>query len=207
MARKKAPSPPARISPEDVANLRRTIHDKLSHQIDLADEVVRGTRTWTPTQARVFGTLLGKVVPDLSASFTSRETQTTVNINNLSREELEALVAGTLSASPSDPPEHAPATAPDVPRVQMSHPASPTGSTHSAPSAGSTHSAGSTRSPDIEDAELSDDQAPSAPARPHPNAHDPRFLETHGPHRTSVEPTPLRAPRVGGFTLRDDDSR
>jgi len=61
--------------------------------ITLADEVVKGHREWTPTQARVFSNLLNKVIPDLSASYHQHE-HNHKNITEMSREELELIASG-----------------------------------------------------------------------------------------------------------------
>ena len=55
-----------------------------------------GAIDWNPTQARVFGILLNKVIPDLNASFVQHE-HTTKQITELSREDLEAIASGISS--------------------------------------------------------------------------------------------------------------
>ena len=61
------------LSPHQVANLRGQIASKMQTHLTLADEVVKGHIEWTPTQARVFSSLLNKVIPDLSASYHQHE--------------------------------------------------------------------------------------------------------------------------------------
>jgi len=61
--------------------------------LTLADEVVKGHIEWTPTQARVFSSLLNKVIPDLSASYHQHE-HSVKNITEMSREELERIASG-----------------------------------------------------------------------------------------------------------------
>ena len=53
-----------------------------------------GEIAWTPTQARVFATLLSKVMPDLTVQFQQNEYKLTENVNELSRAELEKIAAG-----------------------------------------------------------------------------------------------------------------
>lgn len=81
------------LSPHQVANLRGQIARNMETHITLADEVVKGHREWTPTQARVFSNLLNKVIPDLSASYHQHE-HNHKNITEMSREELELIASG-----------------------------------------------------------------------------------------------------------------
>ena len=82
-----------RLTPAESAKIRGQISTFVRDQLTLANEVVVGTREWSPTQARVFSTLLNKVVPDLSASFVQHEVSSR-DLIDLSREELEAIAAG-----------------------------------------------------------------------------------------------------------------
>ena len=70
--------------------MRSYIFGLLRAQIPLAHRVVMGEVEWSPTQARVFGKLLDKCVPDLSASFMATE-KDDGDLALLSRRELEAL--------------------------------------------------------------------------------------------------------------------
>lgn len=79
-----------RLTPDDSAEVRGQIASYMKEQIMIANLVVLGTKEWSPTQARVFGMLLNKVVPDLNASFVQQEV-TRRDITQLSREDLEAL--------------------------------------------------------------------------------------------------------------------
>ena len=63
-------------------------------QIPCAHRVVMGELEWSPTQARVFATLLDKCLPDLSASFVQDE-RAPSDLCVMSRRDLEALAAGT----------------------------------------------------------------------------------------------------------------
>jgi len=58
-----------------------------------AVEAARGERTWSNQQVTLFRTLLAKVVPDLSQSHSTVDI-TTRTINELTREELEAIASG-----------------------------------------------------------------------------------------------------------------
>ena len=62
-------------------------------QIVIANEVVMHGKEWTPTQARVFGMLLNKVVPDLNAAYHKHEHEIK-NLTEMSRAELEQIASG-----------------------------------------------------------------------------------------------------------------
>jgi hypothetical protein len=83
----------ANLTPAHTARIRGQIAAGVGYYLKMADEVMHGTRNWTPTQARVFSTLLNKVVPDLSASFVQHE-HSTHNLRELSRDELERIARG-----------------------------------------------------------------------------------------------------------------
>lgn len=78
------------LTPGQSAKVRSYIFGLLRAQIPLAHRVVMGEVEWSPTQARVFGQLLDKCVPDLSASFMVGE-KDDGDLTLLSRRELEAL--------------------------------------------------------------------------------------------------------------------
>jgi len=78
------------LTPGQSAKVRSYIFGLLRAQIPLAHRVVMGEVEWSPTQARVFGQLLDKCVPDLSASFMVSE-KDDGDLALLSRRELEAL--------------------------------------------------------------------------------------------------------------------
>lgn len=79
------------FSPEEASRLRAEISVYLQHQLTLANEVVLGTRIWSPTQARVFSTLMNKVVPDLNASFVKHEGHGK-GLHEYSQHELEEII-------------------------------------------------------------------------------------------------------------------
>ena len=81
------------LTPAQSAKIRAEIAGFMREQITDAHQVVMGIKSWNPTQARVFSTLLNKVVPDLNASYVQHE-HTTKPLTDLSREELEAIAAG-----------------------------------------------------------------------------------------------------------------
>lgn len=82
-----------KLTPAQSAQVRGQIANFMAEQINDAHQVVMGHKEWNPTQARVFGILLNKVVPDLNASFVQHE-HTTKQLTDLSREELEAIAQG-----------------------------------------------------------------------------------------------------------------
>ena len=81
------------LTPGQAAKVRSYIFGLLRSQIPLAHLVVTGEVTWSPTQARVFGQLLDKCIPDLSASFMSSD-RSDGDLVLMSRRDLEALAAG-----------------------------------------------------------------------------------------------------------------
>lgn len=109
------------LTPQAASRLRGSIMARVPKYIEMADEVLSGERKWSATQARVFSTLLNKVVPDLSASFVQHE-HTTRDLRELSREELERIARGDdaitveyYNASSDKPRETAPVLEPDPP--------------------------------------------------------------------------------------------
>ena len=88
------------LTPGQSAKVRSYIFGLLRAQIPLAHRVVMGEVEWSPTQARVFGQLLDKCVPDLSASFMVSE-KDDGDLAMLSRRELEALAGRDQTAERS----------------------------------------------------------------------------------------------------------
>tara|TARA_R110001592_G_scaffold66813_2_gene205155 strand:+ start:192 stop:698 length:507 start_codon:yes stop_codon:yes gene_type:complete len=81
------------LTPAESAKIRGQIASYMQDQIEDAHQVVMGMQTWNPTQARVFSTMLNKVVPDLNASYHQHE-HSTKQVTDLSRDELEAIAQG-----------------------------------------------------------------------------------------------------------------
>lgn len=81
------------LTPRQAGALRAQVYKFVQDHLLEANEVVLGTKEWSPTQARVFGMLLNKVIPDVNASFVQHE-HSTKSLRELSREELEAIAQG-----------------------------------------------------------------------------------------------------------------
>ena len=81
------------LTPMQSSQIRGQIAGFVRNQIDIANEVVMGGSDWSPTQARVFGILLNKVVPDLNASYVQHE-HNNKDVIDMSREELERIASG-----------------------------------------------------------------------------------------------------------------
>lgn len=81
------------LTPGQSAKIRGQIATFVKNQIIVANDVVMNGKNWTPTQARVFGMLLNKVVPDLNASYVQHEHEVK-NLTEMTREELEAIASG-----------------------------------------------------------------------------------------------------------------
>tara|TARA_B100000768_G_scaffold50555_1_gene49367 strand:+ start:3247 stop:3573 length:327 start_codon:yes stop_codon:yes gene_type:complete len=94
MSRKKTPTTETRLTPLQVANMRAGLYRRVINQLDEAHDVVMGKQDWTPTQARVFATMLNKVVPDLTAQFVQHEHNIQEAPEKMSREQLEAIAMG-----------------------------------------------------------------------------------------------------------------
>lgn len=90
------------LTPAQSAKIRYQISRYISDQLPLAHSVVTGSTSWNPTQARVFSTLLNKVVPDLTASFVQHEV-TNRPLTELSRSELEAIASSASDTSALEP--------------------------------------------------------------------------------------------------------
>ena len=82
-----------KLTPAESGKIRAEIATYMRDQLNDAHQVVMGAKEWNPTQARVFGILLNKVVPDLNANFHQHE-HTTKSLTDLSRDELEAIAQG-----------------------------------------------------------------------------------------------------------------
>jgi hypothetical protein len=84
------------LTPQQVSQLRRRLFENVDNQVGEAHAVVMGQKHWSPTQARVFATMLNKVMPDLTANFVQHEHNISDNPEKMSRAELEA-IASTMS--------------------------------------------------------------------------------------------------------------
>jgi hypothetical protein len=90
------------LTPAQAARLRGQIASGMDLMIQEAEDVVFGKKAWTPTQARVFGLLMGKVLPDLSASHIVSEKRD-ARPEEMSIEELEELLSATRQLAAPDP--------------------------------------------------------------------------------------------------------
>jgi hypothetical protein len=82
------------LTPGQVAKMRAGVFQRVRNQIDEAHQVVMGQKEWSPTQARVFATMLNKVMPDLTAQFVQHEHVQKTDMREMSRDELERIAAG-----------------------------------------------------------------------------------------------------------------
>ena len=80
------------LTPAQSSKIRGKIARFVESQIEVANDVVMNGKEWTPTQARVFGMLLNKVVPDLNASYVQHEAQQK-DITKMTREQLEKIAS------------------------------------------------------------------------------------------------------------------
>lgn len=101
------------LSPDEVEALRGRVAQHVANQIEMANEVVLGIRDreWTATQARLFQTMLNKVIPDVRAEAPNKDLPINKDLTTLSRSDLERLavtaisrnVSATASVDPDDP--------------------------------------------------------------------------------------------------------
>lgn len=113
------------LTAEEAARLRQQISKNMGKMIEEAETVVLNGKHWTPTQARVFGLLLGKVLPDLSASHVISERRNT-NPEEMSIEELERMVAeqrAALEAAEDD--DDTPASEQIIEQIEYEKPEEP----------------------------------------------------------------------------------
>jgi hypothetical protein len=91
------------LTPKQAQRLRGKLAGAMDEILDEAIGVVMGHegKSWTPTQARVFGILVGKVLPDLSASHVMHETRSS-RPEDMSIDELENLIAEARAMALSD---------------------------------------------------------------------------------------------------------
>jgi|GEM_PF-2993660 len=87
---------PETLSPEQTARLRARVGSAMEDVVNDAVDVVLGGKKWTPTQARVFGMLMNKVMPDLTAAHVVQE-NINVRPDEMSISELEQLIANAKS--------------------------------------------------------------------------------------------------------------
>jgi len=100
-------APQAKLTPHQVAMMRLGIMRRVTNQLDDAHDVVMGAKEWSPTQARVFATLLGKVMPDLTAQFVQHEHSLAEAPEKMTREQLEAIASGVNNIIDADVVEEA----------------------------------------------------------------------------------------------------
>lgn len=105
MSNKLLPSSPERLTPLQVANMRAGLFRRVENQIGEAHKVVMGKQEWSPTQARVFATMLNKVVPDLTASFVQHEHNIQDAPEKMTREQLETIAMGVGKVIEAEPTE------------------------------------------------------------------------------------------------------
>ena len=81
------------LTPRMVNDLRGKIYAGVVQLLPHAIEAAEGTRKWSPTQARIFTALLGKVMPEVSSHHVQVD-HTHMNLDGMSRAELLRIAAG-----------------------------------------------------------------------------------------------------------------
>ena len=77
--------------------MRSGLFRRVESQLDEAHKVVMGKQDWSPTQARVFATMLNKVMPDLTAAFVQHEHNIQDAPEKMTHDQLEAIASGVGS--------------------------------------------------------------------------------------------------------------
>jgi hypothetical protein len=88
------------IRPDEIAALRRRMFETVSKGLAEVDQVISGTKTWTPTQTRLFAILTERVMPKLSNI--TVEDNTSKKLEEMSIEELETIALGKKKAGAVD---------------------------------------------------------------------------------------------------------
>jgi len=86
------------LSEKTLARMRGRIQQAVEEQLEQAHKAIMGHDgvSWTPTQARVFGILINKVLPDLHQSQIKQENSRP--LADLSQADLEAIIAQAKEA-------------------------------------------------------------------------------------------------------------
>ncbi len=86
------------IPPEDIEALRRGVFNVVRSNLPRVREVIAGSRKWDNNQVKLYLALMNKVMPELSASYS--ENHTNLSMDELSTEQLRAIVAAGVEAAP-----------------------------------------------------------------------------------------------------------
>lgn len=87
-----------------IASVASDLINQAAANFDIDPVTGEPVAKWTPTQARIFGMLMSKVLPDLNASHVVHERRDK-RVEDMTTEELEALVAEALEAQQDAPIE------------------------------------------------------------------------------------------------------
>lgn len=90
------------VSPDQIRSIRHTLLRVVASHTASVDEVLSGQKKWSASQVQLYKLLLGKVLPDISASYVETTDTTTRKISGLSREELETLAADRDHEEPEE---------------------------------------------------------------------------------------------------------
>ena len=91
------------LTPGDIMKLRGKTLQIVNNRLADAGKVLDGKKQWNNQQVRLFGILLNKIMPDLHHSVVQGELEVhTKDAHELTREELEAIVAKGEAAAEED---------------------------------------------------------------------------------------------------------
>jgi hypothetical protein len=80
------------LRPDEIAALRRRAFEIVATEMESAASVMAGSKVWNPTQFRLFGLLVDRVLPKMSTI--SLEDNSAKKLDDMSIEELEAIALG-----------------------------------------------------------------------------------------------------------------
>lgn len=81
---------PSSLSPHEIAQLRKDMHELVKDNIHMARAVLEGRQAWTNNQIKLFALLCDKVIPDLHHSYTQIGVEKKA-MEELTRDELEQI--------------------------------------------------------------------------------------------------------------------
>ena len=85
----------ANISQKQLENFHRNVFEVVRKNLPRVSEVLAGTRKWDTTQARLYLSMLNKVMPEVSMA--QSQTETTERIEEMSQQELQQFIASEMN--------------------------------------------------------------------------------------------------------------
>lgn len=105
------------VTPIEVDRVRRSVLDIVRNNIPVVREVLKGDRSWSNQQVRLYGMMLNKVMPDLHHTF-NEHTIENKQVHELTIEELEAIATQTSAQSEQEDREETMSDTDDISDVE-----------------------------------------------------------------------------------------